>query len=233
MAIWVLFITIMNLGFLVGIWMLWHRLSRSPKDDPRLSRGLQILGNKIAILEDLCDRTDKQVHQLTDLLDQRSRSLQTKMFEAEKLMREIEQSMHKSREVAEIFQDRIPHEEILERQNLIKYVKAAQMAHQGQSIDEIASKVDLPREQLDFIAKVNRQQLMFDVNQLPEWAKPHLRAEITTNSLASLDFQEATADSVAQSEPDLSQVAAEALSQQMKAVQEAAHTIQKFEFRRI
>ena len=139
-----------------------------------MSRGLQLLTSKIAILEDLADRTDKQVQQLTDLLEQRSRGLQTKIFEGEKLIRELDQSMQRSKEVAEIFQDRIPHEEIIERQNTIRYVKAAQMAHKGSSIEEIATQVDLPREQIEFIAKVNKKQLMFDVSQLPEWAKPHL-----------------------------------------------------------
>jgi mannose/fructose/N-acetylgalactosamine-specific phosphotransferase system component IIB len=172
MAVWTILQFVIDLGLLLSSWILWQRLRRPPQDDPRLSRGLQILASKITILEDLSDRTDKQVQQLTELLDQRARTLQTKMFESEKLVRELEQSMQKSREVAEIFQDRIPHEEIIERQNTIKYVQAAQMAHQGRTIDEIAEKVDLPREQIEFIAKINRQQLMFDIDQLPEWAKP-------------------------------------------------------------
>jgi mannose/fructose/N-acetylgalactosamine-specific phosphotransferase system component IIB len=161
----------------LACWSLWLRSRRSPQEDARLSRGLQLLTSKIAILEDLSDRTDKQVHQLTDLLEQRSRLLQTKIFEAEKLVRELEQSMHKSREVAEIFQDKIPHEEIIERQNTIKYVKAAQLAHRGIDLNQIAAQVDLPREQIEFIAKVNRTQLMFDVDQLPEWAKQHVISE--------------------------------------------------------
>jgi mannose/fructose/N-acetylgalactosamine-specific phosphotransferase system component IIB len=172
MAVWTILQFVIDLGLMMASWILWQRLRRPPQDDPRLSRGLQILASKINILEDLSDRTDKQVQQLTDLLDQRARTLQSKMTESERLVRELDQSMQKSREVAEIFQDRIPHEEIIERQNTIKYVQAAQMAHQGRTIDEIADKVDLPREQLEFIAKINRQQLMFDVEQLPEWAKP-------------------------------------------------------------
>jgi hypothetical protein len=171
MSIEMLLQVAINLGLGAAVWMLWMRSRRSPQEDPRLSRGLQLLSSKIAILEDLADRTDRQVQQLSDLLDQRSRQLQAKIFESEKQVRELDASMKKSREVAEIFQDRIPHEQIIERQNTIKYVKAAQLAHRGLSIDEIAAQVDLPQEQLEFIAKVNRQQLMFDAEQLPEWAK--------------------------------------------------------------
>ncbi len=171
MTVWLLLQLVLNLSLIGSSLILWQRSKRSPKEDARLSKGLQLLTSKIAILEDLSDRTEKQVTQLTDLIDQKSRSLQTKLFEAEKVIREVEGSMERSREVAEIFQDRIPHEEIIERQNTIKYVKAAQLAHRGQDIEAIANQVDLPREQLEFIAKVNRTQLMFDVEQLPAWAK--------------------------------------------------------------
>src|SRR5690606_6713589 len=70
-----------------------------------------------------------------------------------------------------IFQDKIPHEEIVERQKTIRYVKAARMANSGVPLDEIVKTVDLPREQLELIAKFNKEQLMFDESALPEWAK--------------------------------------------------------------
>ncbi len=104
-------------------------------------------------------------------------------------------------EVAKIFQDRIPHGEIVERQNTIKYVKAARLAHQGLSIDEIAEQVtDLSRGEIEFIAKVNRDQLMFCEESLPEWAQSSSEETIDSSSdVNSMQFmpplqREATPD---------------------------------------
>lgn len=172
MSFWFLLQGLMNLILLAGIIGLWIRLSRPPKDDPRLSKGLQLLQSKIAVLEDLSDRTETQVNQLTALLEQKVRDIQNKVQVSDKQLIKIEQSMQKSLEVAKIFQDRIPHSEILERQNTIKYVKAARLAHQGFSVDEIASQItDLSRGEIEFIAKVNRDQLMFCEDSLPEWVQ--------------------------------------------------------------
>lgn len=169
-SFWLLAQIVVNLVFLAGLVILWIRLKRPPQDDPRLSRGLQLLQTKITILEDLADRTDNQVKQLTNLIDQKTRLLQNKMLDAEQQIVRIDHSMNKSMEVAEIFQDKIPHEEIMERKQKVEYVRAARMAHSGMSVEDIASSVSLPREQVELIAKFNREQLMFDVDRLPEWA---------------------------------------------------------------
>ncbi|MBO9666951.1 MAG: DUF2802 domain-containing protein [Bdellovibrio sp.] len=160
----------MNVILMAGVIGVWVRLSRPPKDDPRLSKGLQLLQSKIAVLEDLSDRTETQVNQLTALLEQKVKDIQLKIQASEKQISKIDQSMQKSLEVAKIFQDRIPHTEIVERQNTIKYVKAARLAHQGLSAEEIAQQVDLAQGEIEFIAKVNRDQLMFCEDSLPEWA---------------------------------------------------------------
>lgn len=171
MSFWVLVQTLVDLILLAGCGLLWVRLHRPPKDDPRLSKGLQLLQSKIAVLEDLSDRTEVQVTQLTALLETKCREIQEKIGAADRQIARIESSAQKSMEVASIFQDRIPHSEILERQNTIKYVTAARMAHQGHSVDEIAAQVDLSRAELEFIAKVNREQLQFSEADLPEWAR--------------------------------------------------------------
>jgi hypothetical protein len=150
---------------------MWIRLRRPPQDDPRLSRGLQLLQSKIAVLEDLSDRTDAQVKQLNQLIEQKARLLQNKIIESEHQISRVDSAMQKSKEVAEIFQDKIPHQEIIERQQTVKYVKAAQMAHAGHSLEEISAAVDLPVGQLELIAKLNKDQLVFDAEALPEWAK--------------------------------------------------------------
>ena len=43
---------------------MWVKLFKRKQDDPRMSRGLQLLQSKIAVLEDLSDRTELQVKQL-------------------------------------------------------------------------------------------------------------------------------------------------------------------------
>lgn len=131
MSFWVLLQILVNLVFVAGLVGAWIRLGRPQKDDPRLSKGLQLLQSKIAVLEDLSDRTETQVNQLTALLEQKVKDIQFKIQAADKQIAKIEQSMQKSLEVAKIFQDKIPHTEIIERQNTVKYVKAARLAHQG------------------------------------------------------------------------------------------------------
>lgn len=171
MSFWTLTQILFNLILLFGVASLWIKLNRPPKDDPRLSRGLQLLQSKIAVLEDLSDRTESQVKQLSALIDQKSKEVHYKIEQAEKTLVQIEQAKQKSLEVAKIFQDKIPHKEIIERQNSLKYVQAARLAHQGMSVEEICEKVDLVRGEVELIAKMNRQKLNFDEEALPEWAK--------------------------------------------------------------
>lgn len=174
MSFWVLLQILINFILLTGIMFLWIKLSRPVKDDPRLSRGLQILQSKISILEDLSDRVETQVHQLMSLIEQKTREVQNKISESDKQIEKIEASMNRSLEVAQIFQDKIPHLEIVERQNSLKYIKAAKLAHQGVSVDDISKQIDLSCGEIEFIAKINREQLQFSEEALPEWAKKNL-----------------------------------------------------------
>lgn len=160
-----------NIIVLAGLFAIFARLRRPAKDDPRLSKGLQLLSNKIAVLEDLSDRTEQQVNQMLQLLDQKSKELQSKVYLAEQHVKEVQVAMSKSLEVSKIFQDKIPHNEIIERQQSMKYIRAARLAYQGKSVDEIAREIDLPRGEIEFIAKVNREALTFREEELPEWAR--------------------------------------------------------------
>ncbi|MEZ4872455.1 MAG: DUF2802 domain-containing protein [Bdellovibrionales bacterium] len=168
---WLLIATlVINVVLATAVIILWKRSFGQPKDDPRLSRGLQLLQSKISVLEDLSDRTDRQVKQLVELLEMKTRQIQKKVNLSDQQIQKIDQSMRKSLEVANIFQDKIPHEEIIKRQTSAKYVQAAQLAHQGKTVDEIVEVVGLPKGEVEFIAKVNRKELVFDEKQLPAWA---------------------------------------------------------------
>ncbi len=171
MTFWVLVQVLVNLVLFVAVAILWMKLNRPAKDDPRLSKGLQLLQSKISVLEDLADRTDNQATQLSTLIEQKCREVQQSVLNADKQIQKIESSMGKSLEVAKIFQDKIPHQEIIERQNTAKYVKAARLAHQGLPTSEIAAQVDLSQGEIEMIAKLNREQLQFSEEDLPEWAQ--------------------------------------------------------------
>jgi hypothetical protein len=169
--IWGLVQLFFNIVFGLSIFVLWLRLQRPPKDDPRLSHGLQLLQSKIAVLEDLSDRTEIQFKQMTTMLENKTKEIQAKIQMAESQIHRVDQSMERSLEVAQIFQDKIPHQEIIQRQSTQRYVKAAQLAHQGLSVEEIMKQCDLPRGEIEFIAKINRDQLMFAPEALPTWAR--------------------------------------------------------------
>jgi hypothetical protein len=161
MGLLILFQVAMDLGFIALFALLLIERSKSKTaEDPRMSRGLQLLSSKIAILQDLMDRSETMGRQLTQLIDRKQQDVHERIEEVEHHLHKVNVAIEKSQEVAKIFQDRIPHQEIIERQNTLKYVQAAKLAHQGMSIDDIAKQVDIPRGELELIAKVNRDQLI-------------------------------------------------------------------------
>ncbi|MCB0415838.1 MAG: DUF2802 domain-containing protein [Bdellovibrionales bacterium] len=171
-----------NIVIGVLLFAFYKRLTQKPEEDPRLSRGLQLLQSKIAILEDLSDRTDKQVDKLIQLMEQKAQEVQKKLKASDDQIKQLELSMSKSREVAGLFEDKIPHQEVIERESSVKYIKAAQMAYNGHTADEICQELDLSKGEAEFIVKVNKEELMFDESMLPEWAKISLKKLNKKNS---------------------------------------------------
>lgn len=178
MTFWTLMQVLLNIVLLAGVAILWIKLHRPPKDDPRLSKGLQLLQSKISVLEDLTDRVETKAQQISALMEAKIKDVQTHLLQADMHVMKIENSMTKSLEVAKIFQDKIPHQEIIQRQNSLKYIKVARMAHAGMDLHEIVSAVDLPRGEIEMIVKMNRESLQFSVEDLPEWAKTELQTEV-------------------------------------------------------
>lgn len=159
MSFWVFLIQMaINLSFLLAFFLVWVRLKRPQDEDPRFKKGLQLLQSKISILEDLSDRTDLQVRQLTSLMTSKVNEVQEKIEEADRQILEIEKSMQKSLEVAKIFQDKIPHEEIIERQTSMKYMDAARLAEQGVAAQEIAEQLDIPLAEVEIIVSMNQRK---------------------------------------------------------------------------
>jgi len=181
----ILFFSVVQLLFFSGLVLIWMRMKKDQADDSRWSRNLQIIQSKIAVFEDLSDRTETQVNQLTMMLENKMCDLQRKIDEADEILGKISSSMKKSMEVAQIFQDKIPHEEIIERQNTVKFVRAALMAHEGKTAEEIADSVQLPASQIEFIVKVNAQRLSFDPLQMPDWLKQEVQRDFSTSKIST------------------------------------------------
>lgn len=163
----------MDFLFIAGIALCFIKLKGRREEDPRLSYGLKLLQNKIAVLEDLSDKTEHQVKQLVVLLETKMRDLQQKVKDADGQLARIDQSLHKTLEVSHIFENQVPHEQIMERKVTNKYINAARLAHQGLSFEDIQQQVDLPPAELDLIVKLNKEQLMFSEDHLPAWVGKH------------------------------------------------------------
>lgn len=175
-----LFQVLINLVFLAGFVAIWIRLLKPAKDDPRLSRGLQLLQSKIAILEDLSDQVEKQVQQVTQLIEAKHQDLQSYISQADDQIRKIESGKETAIESLDDLSD---------RKSTAKYVKAAQMAHQGATVEEIISEVDISRAEVEFVIKVNRHQLQFSLEHLPEWAKQDVAPPAAAPTSAQLSQQ--------------------------------------------
>lgn len=169
--VWTLLVWAWNIFVLAALAALWIRFKRPPQEDPRLSRGLQLLQSKISVLEDLSDRTDIQVKQLSSLLDRKSLELQEKVLECEQTMKQLEGLKKQSEQTALMLQDRVPHEEVIERKNTVKMVKAALMAKAGKSAEEISKTLKIAYAEAELIAKLNCDELLFNDQELPDWIK--------------------------------------------------------------
>ena len=133
MSIWVLLQVVVNLIFLVGLAVCLVRVFREPKDDPRLTQGLRLLQSKISILEDLSDHTENQVKQLMTLLDKKLHEVRGTIQQVSHHMGEVDRSLEKSKKMAIQIQSEMAPDHIVEKKLENKYIKAAQLAHQGKT----------------------------------------------------------------------------------------------------
>lgn len=171
MTILVVALISLNIFLLAGVGVAYVRLREKKEDDPRMSYGLRMLQAKIAVLEDLSDKTDMQVQRLIQLLDQKMAGVKVVTQTADQQIKEIQEALQKALEVAEAFQSQVPIQALSERQDTNKYIKAARMSHSGSSVEEIQEQVDLPPAELELIKKVNSSELRFSEENLPAWAE--------------------------------------------------------------
>lgn len=162
MSIWVLIQVVVNIFMMIGVSICLVRVFRTREDDPRLTQGLRLLQSKISILEDLSDHTENQVKQLMMLLDKKLGEVRGTIQEASSHIGEVDRSIKKSKEMAAIIQNEIPHDQIMEKRIESKYIQAAQLAHQGHTVDAIVQAVGLPKAEVELIAKINKKNCVYD-----------------------------------------------------------------------
>lgn len=152
-------------------YIIFNHLSRAKGrgEDQRLTKGLQLLQNKISILQDLSDKTDEQVKKWVHLIESKSDDVQAQLNSSDLAIQKIESALSKALDVSKIFYEQVPHAEMTERQKTSKYVMAARLANQGFTIEQIMQKVDLSTAEIELITKMNKNELQFDEKQVPAW----------------------------------------------------------------
>lgn len=159
MTIWGLIQVVINIFLFVGLFVCIVRSPRTSKDDPRLSRGLQLLQSKIAVLEDLSDKTDVQFQKIMSVIEQKVLEVQQAVANAERQLFQLQDATAKGIETTRLVQTGLGAEQVIERHTNEVYARAAQLAFDGQSIDEICEKLELSRGEVELIVKFNRDSL--------------------------------------------------------------------------
>lgn len=170
----------MNLLMLTLLLFSWLTKNKTRIEDQRLTKGLQLLQNKISILQDLSDKSDEQVRKWVHLIEQKSYDVQNQLTRSDEKIEQIEAVLVKALDVTKAFSEQMPHETLAERQKTSRYAQAAKLAHQGYSADQISQKVDLSIAEIDIIIKMNRNELQFSEDNLPAWVD--LNATTATNA---------------------------------------------------
>lgn len=169
MNYWLLTLSTMNLLLLTLMLFSWLTKNKNKVEDQRLTKGLQLLQNKISILQDLSDKSDEQVRKWVHLIEQKSFEVQNQLSRSDEKMAQIETVLAKALDVSKAFAEQVPHETLAERQKTSRYAQAARLAHQGYSADQISQKTDLSTAETEIIIKMNRNQLQFSEDDLPAW----------------------------------------------------------------
>lgn len=169
MNYWLLALSTMNLLLLTLLLFSWLTKNKNKVEDQRLTKGLQLLQNKISILQDLSDKSDEQVHKWVHLLEQKSIDVQNQLNRSDEKIVQIEAVLAKALDVSKVFIEQAPHETLAERQKTSRYVQAARLAHQGYNAEQISQQVDLSLAEIEIVIKMNRNQLQFSEDDLPAW----------------------------------------------------------------
>lgn len=169
MNYWLLTLSMINILLLTFVLFSWLTKNKNKVEDQRLTKGLQLLQNKISILQDLSDKSDEQVRKWVHLIEQKSNEVQNQLIKSDDKIIQIEAALSKALDVSKIFYDQVPHAALADRQKTSKYVQAAKLAHQGFNSEQISQKIDLSVGEIDMIIKMNRDEMQYSEENLPAW----------------------------------------------------------------
>ena len=77
-----------NIVLLLSLSLLLFLKIKEKKEDTRITKGLQLLQHKIAILQDLSDKSDDQVQRLVSILDQKLNEIRKTLKDANQTLQE-------------------------------------------------------------------------------------------------------------------------------------------------
>lgn len=177
MNIGLIILTFLNIVLLAGLSFSLFLRIKEKKEDQRMTKGLQLLQNKISILEDLSDKTDEQVRKLIHLIEQKTIEIKNNMILADEKNLLLNQTIQKTNDLQQLNMNQMSNEDLIERKKSTSLVLAAQLANQGHTADQIAQHVDLSPAEIEMIIKVNKDQLQFSTNELPTWLKQNLETK--------------------------------------------------------
>jgi hypothetical protein len=167
-----LVLTVFNLMVLSILTIQVFLKLKEKKEDLRLAKGLQLLQNKISILQDLSDKTDHQVQKIVHVIDRKSADLQTNLALIDSKTAHVEAALIKATDISKMMtQQNQQGSNLVDIQKTNLHVQAAKLANKGFTKEQIMGKVDLHPAEIDFILKVNRDQLQFAEDQLPGWVE--------------------------------------------------------------
>ena len=199
-TIWFLLQVLVNLFLIAGVTVCLIKSFKEKEDDPRLTQGLRLLQSKISILEDLSDHTENQVKQLMTLLEKKLQEVRGTMGQVDQYMGEVDRSIKKSQQMAQQIQKEMAPDKIVEKKLENKYIQAAQLAHKGHRVDDIVHALNLPKAEVELIAKVNRKKCVYGDQkksvQDKIFAKSLQMPEMKGGSIdqTSINFREAVED---------------------------------------
>src|ERR1700722_17416202 len=99
MGLLILLQVVLDLGFIAtATWLLIDRSKSKTMEDPRLSRGLQLLSSIIAILQDLMDRSETMSRSINKRREGKKADIQERMEEVEVYLHKIQQATTRSQE---------------------------------------------------------------------------------------------------------------------------------------
>lgn len=227
MSVSLLVLTLFNIILLAGLSFSIFLRVKEKKEDQKLTKGLQLLQNKLSILQDLSDRTDEQVHKLVHLLDSKSADIRIAMKEANHLLEEVRTAPAQYiQQAAQPANDSAAY-----NAKSAAVVKAAQLSNAGADIEQIIQETELNRSEVEMIMAVHRHNLQFSAESLPDWAQ-----ETTSISNQELDEFSKALMQQQYSKPASSSMAAivEVVApQQNKTANTEVSNVRPIEFRRI